>query len=179
MPDWILRPEFLAALATILLAIFAAVQMGLAMRQARQTATAARIEVKGPAWLARRLLERDLADAMNAEMDYFRWCWSRTRTGFADIERQMLDVLRLGATAKGKTARAAERAFERFLDYEDRVRDVSMVQMSGRAEGGGLFHSDAERDRSRQLGDDAMQHLEAAIAELANLTPRTRHEVPR
>ena len=176
MFQWVIaHPNVLAAGSTVLLALFAAVQIGLEIYRNRQVAIGALIELGGPAWLARRTLEQALFSAQTND-DVFSWARSAGHgEGLDRVEQQMLSVLRLGAKAKGKAARSAEEAFENFLAYADRLNQVAAIPWT-RAEGGVSQPTDVERDRADELANEAVRHLRVVVERLSDLAPRQPHE---
>jgi hypothetical protein len=176
MIEWLRDPPRLAAVSTVLLALFAALQVGLEVYRWRQSRKAARIEARGPAWLARRSLEQSLF-AAEKYRDVLNWRRQAAHgIDAAEVQAQMLETLRVGSLAGGSTARHAANAFESYLAFADRMGALTRFQPSAADEFGDLVMTDKDNERAHRLATDALDHCRAAIGSLAHLAPRQPHE---
>lgn len=152
------------------LAVFAGVQIGLQIYRNHQAANRASMELRGPAWLARRTLEQAVFLAQTSN-DVFVWAhWAGDGRGLDRVERQMLTVLRLGALAQGRAARSAEEAFESFLAYADRLNEANAIPR------GAVPPTEETRGRAHELAKGALEYLRMVIEQLSELAPRRPDE---
>jgi hypothetical protein len=173
--DWLLaHPEPAAALATILLTVFAFVQVCLEFARRRDRERSAAIEATGPAWLARRSMEAAMrfAAEVNEPFGWAEW------TGGPRVQRiqgQVLRTLRLTSVAGGKHAKAGQRAFTAFVGFADRVNALAATHpRPGRD--GYATETDADKAEGKKLFGEALDHLESAVAALAVIAPRRAEE---
>ncbi len=91
----------------------------------------------------------------------------------------MLDVLELGALARGKHAEAAQRAFEAFLGFADNVNSIGLVNPTVTdLQGFAVNYTETERLEINRAARAAITHLRSAIDELLMVVPRRPHERP-
>lgn len=160
------------AVATVLLALFAAVQVGLEMHRHRDRRRAAAIRVKGPAWLARRNLEAAL-DAAVDQRSAYQWAELVGSKRSLDImERHMLTTLRLASTVGGSVAADGSRAFDEFLGFANKVNALCILPTSDPRP------TTDERRRANSTAREALIHLRNARELLENIIPRQDHESP-
>ena len=173
-----LDPASGAAISTILLAVFAAVQIGLEISRRRDRARSARIEAQGPAWLARRQLQSAIEDAETISSFQY-WAQRVGEKGPVDrLQTEMLSLLRLASEAGGRTARAGTAAFKDFLAFVDRVNELITMPLSGRDGSGGVIATALDQSRAQQIFLHALEHARSAIGSLERIAPRREHERP-
>lgn len=171
------NPDVAAAIATILLTVFAAIQIGLEVARRKDRARSAAIEAEGPAWLARRSLEVAMHKASSADT-CFGWAAGIGAEPLDRVEEQMLGTLRLSCAAGGKHAEAARTAFQAFIGFADRVNRLAAFPASGVTSYGSPTHSGADKVQAIQLFGEAFDHADSAVAALAQIAPRQIHEGP-
>lgn len=174
---WLEANQILATtIATIALAAFAGVQIGLEIYRAWDRRRAARIRLRGPAWLARRSLEAMLATAVE-QRSAFEWFGTvGTSQSLDPLERHVLSVLRLGSIAGGNEGAAAEEGFERFLAFADRVNALGASPITGKGADGWAQATLGDRRQANDLARAALSHLVGAIDALARIAPRRDNE---
>ena len=176
MWNWALaHPEIIAALASIGLVFFAAVQIGLEVSRRRDAHKAGKVRIRGPAWLARRMCEASLQSATTAKTSK-NWAGEAGPSVRLDrLEVLMLEVLHLGAAVGEDEAAAADDAFASFTAYSDRLNRLFALQPSGITAGVRRFTQEDE-EQGAVLFKGAIKHLTVLIDHLAELAPRRQNE---
>lgn len=158
--------------ASIALAAFAIVQIGLEAHRSFQLRREAKIAMKAPAWLVRRSLEEVLRFA---EEEGRVEPWARAVGASARLdpmEARMREVVELGSRAGGDPLRAGDMAFSAFLAYANSINELAeMVERPG-------YPDPSKRKIAFRLRVDAVRHLKEAIALLETVAPRVGHERP-
>lgn len=176
---WVLQhPEIVAGFATVLLAAFAAVQLGLEAWRARQARESARIRARSWAWLARRNCEAAIHQGVKRESAYEWRSVVSNRKSLDEMQANMLQMLEVASLAQGSIASEAEKAFNEFLGFADRVNDVTPFRLSDKSlDGQGLpTPTLEERRRANQAVREAIEHLFGAVSALESIAPRQAHE---
>lgn len=170
------HPQLVGALSTVLLALFAAVQIGLAIWQRYDSRSAARTRALGPAWLARRNCEAALVQAIGEESAY-AWRGSvGSSTQLDSMQANMLQMLEHAAATGGQTASAGKQAFSAFLGFADCVTNAQRFQTSATRSGGYAMPSEEDRRIANATVREAVAHLRDAVSTLEKLAPRRSHE---
>ncbi len=174
--DWLLlHPDTAAAIATIFLTIFAAVQILLEIARHRDRRHSAAIEAQGPAWLARRSMEASMREATRVAP--FDWARNMSPEPLERLQQQMLETLRLASIAGGKYARAGRRAFTAFIAIADRINTVNTLPPAAmRRSLGGTAIVALDTDRANTLVGEAFEHLDSAVSGLSVIAPRQPDE---
>ena len=176
MLDWARdNAPFLAGLSTIVLALFAGIQIALEVSRRRARRHAADIRALGPAWLARRSLAVSLESGVD-ENSPFEWARRVGGKGLDPLERHMLDVLRIGSEASRQTSESANTAFEAFLGFADDINRINSMTFTAQDSRGGLIPSETERARAEALAASSIAHLKESLLALGRIAPRQGHE---
>jgi hypothetical protein len=169
--------QIVIALATVALTLVAGVQIAREVVRGWELKRAARVEVRGPAWLARRSLEAALEAAMEEQSSPFSWALSVSRSESLDrLEAHMLEVLRLGSACPLAVARAASEAFTAFLGFADRLNALAGFAFSTIDSQGAVVPTKTDLETASRLLREAGQYLHDAISQLSVLAPRMPHE---
>ncbi len=172
------NPQIVAAASTVLLAVFAAVQIGIELSRKADLRRASASKAVGPAWLARRNCEAVLTNAVGQQTAYTWWETASSRGTLNKLQDNMLDMLGHAADAGGGTARAARAAYAHFLAFADIVNDSNSFRATGVDARGGVRPTADERIAANAAAKDAINHLFLAVEELENLASRHAHEAP-
>lgn len=153
----------LTGLATAVIALFAIVQVVMEWNRIRDRRRSLKIQLLGPAWLARRSLEEDLREAQSTDSPT-HWR-SRDILGrrLDRIEKQVLQMLELSAQAGGQTAKHGANTFAAWLAYADRRNRILGLLSEG---------------EQKRLFSQTIQRLVKVIDELQTFAPR-RQDEPR
>ena len=172
----VLTTLIVSAAAALALAFFGAVQLYREHRRLKESRAAARGELEGPAWLARKYCD---AAVQSAEVSKRPPEWA-LRTAFqrqpVEVETKFLDVLRLASAAGGRDAEVGRAAFDSFLAAADRVREIAEMSKDEVGSRGGLTYSGEALIKGMELEREAVSHLRDAINALEVFAPRREHE---
>ena len=148
--------------ATLALAFFGAVQLYRERRRQKESKIAARLQLEGPAWVARRTAE----NVMREEMDR------------GVLEPQLLEVLRLAAAVGGADAEVGRQAFDEFLAALDQRKRLHWLRSQGKydTKTGSADYSPEVRAEINSCHIAADDHFHKLIRHLEVFAPRREHE---
>ena len=158
----VLTTLIVSAAAALALAFFGAVQLYREHRRLKESRAAARGELEGPAWLARKYCD---AAVQSAEVSKRPPEWA-LRTAF---QRQPVEV-------ETKFLEVGRAAFDSFLAAADRVREIAEMSKDEVGSRGGLTYSGEALIKGMELEREAVSHLRDAINALEVFAPRREHE---
>jgi hypothetical protein len=178
MTHWLQsHQELLVAIGTLALALFGGLQIALDFGRRRSLRIAARAQLLGPAWLARRSLEAALTAAIGK---HSAKDWSDsvgTGRHLDPLEAHLLAAIGFASGAPRKDAVAIARGFEEFLAFADNVNLIPTVVPALRDPAGHVSaYSPGQRAEINRAARKALTHLRAAIDHLAVVVPRRYSE---
>jgi hypothetical protein len=176
MIDWLINnPDVAAAIATVLLTVFGAIQITLEVARRADRRASVQIEAEGPAWLARRSFQSAMVRAATATSP-LNWASDLTSGALDRLEHQMLELLRLASLAGGGPSKSARGAFEGFIAFADRVNTLAAFRPAAIDAQGAPQYSADDKQLMTELFSGAFDAAAESWTALTRLAPYRLHE---